>query len=196
MYHKHHTRGIVLWGRDDGPDSRRINIFTESFGLVSGKVQGSRNLNSKLRSASQDFTLGEFSLVKGKNGWKVVSVRGDSNIFEDLRSSRGKLRAGVNVLNLLKKLAPEEEASPIIFPVVLNFLEFIVEADDDLVIIAECLVLLRVLHNLGYLREDPDFKDHLQVGVIDQTVLEALAIKKQKMIDLINESLRATQMVA
>lgn len=186
----------MLWGRDDGPDSRRISIFTESFGLVSGKVQGARNLNSKLRSASQDFTLGEFSLVKGKNGWKVVSVRGDSNIFEDLRGSKGKLRAGVNVLNLLKKLAPEEEASPIIFPVVLNFLEFIVEADDDLVIIAECLVLLRVLHNLGYLREDPDFKDHLRVGVIDQTVLEALAIKKQKMIDLINESLKATQMVA
>lgn len=194
MYHKHHTRGIVLWGRDDGVDSRRISIFTEDFGLISTKVQGARNLNSKLRSGAQDYTLGQFSIIRGKSGWKFVSVRPELNIFEDLKHSGGKLRAVVNVLNLLKKLAPEEQSSPIIYDIVKKFLDFVIDAPEDLVILAECLVLIRILNNLGYLREDLNLKQILQNSEITPKIVLSLSPIKQKIIDLINESLKATHL--
>ena len=108
MYHKHHTRGIVLSGKPEGEDSRRLNLFTENFGLLSVRVQGARNIYSKLRSGSQNFSFGDFSLIHGKTGWKLVSVRVRVNFFETIRFSDEKLKMTGNILRLVQKLVSEE----------------------------------------------------------------------------------------
>ena len=97
MYHKHHTKGIVIGSNVEGDDSRRVCIFTENFGLINARVQGARNVHSKLRTGSQDFCLGEFSLVHGRAGWKVVSTKSEINIFENLRYSPEKLKIFKNI---------------------------------------------------------------------------------------------------
>jgi len=193
LYHKHHTKGIILSGRDDGDDSKRLSIFTESFGLISARVQGARNIHSKLRGGSQDLSIGEFSLVRGKSGWKLVSAKSIKNIFEIFRYHPEKLKVSVNVLGLVKKLVAEEDHNSL-FVIVSNFLDFLVNSDDDSIPLSECLVLLRILHSLGYMRHDPDFSIPISSLEIETKDLEAIAPRRLKMIELINESLKATNL--
>ena len=202
MYRKHHTRGIIIWGKTESGDSRRVNIFTESFGLLSARVQGGRNIHSKLRAASQDFSSGEFSLVRGKSGWRVVSARSDKNLFETFRNQPEKLKIIGNILNLIKKLVDEEEAHTDLFEIMLNFFNFLEKTpnfaeaslgkQESDIALAECLTLVRILHSLGYMRHDPELTIPLSSCEIQIADLETIAPRRSKMVQLINESLKAT----
>jgi DNA repair protein RecO len=183
MYCKHHTRGIVIGSKIEGDSNRRVSIFTENFGLVSARVQGARNTYSKLRGGSQDFSLSEFSLIHGKVGFRVVSVRALQNFYETFRNSPAKLKIAGNVLNLIQKLVAEEEAQTALFGVVVNFFNFLTFAKEEEIVLAECLTMLRILHILGYMRHDPE----LSVPISSTEITT-----EARMIALINESLRAT----
>lgn len=197
MYHKHHTKGIVVSSKIEGDSNRRVNIFTENFGLINAKVQGARNIQSKLRGGTQDLSLGEFSLIHGKTGWKVVSARTDINLFEEFRNSHAKLRIVNNILNLIGKLISEDvslqagEAHSSVFSIISNFFIFLKKAKDGDVASAECLTLLRILHSLGYMRHDPEFMIPMSSTEIATEDLEIIAPRRSKIIELINESLKA-----
>lgn len=193
MFTKYHTRGIVISSKEDWGDSKIITVLTEVFGLISAKVQGARHTRSKLRSGAQDFSVSEFSLVHGKRGWKVVSAKSEKNIFELMRHSPEKIKVSANILNLIKKLSGEE-VHPSLFSTVSNFLDFIAHASEENVSLAECLVLLKILHALGYMRHDPDFLIPISSAEIQIKDLEYIAPKRSAMIRLINESLRATHL--
>jgi len=204
MYHKHHTKGLVLSGRTEGDSDKRINIFTESFGLLNAKVQGGRNLHSKLRGGIQDFSFGEFSLVSGKTGWRVVSVRAEKNFFEIFHQTPEKLKIAGNILSLIKKLAGEEN-NPTLFPIIFNFFNFLEKVNpisdagatkslgqEQDIALAECLTLMRILHSLGYMRHDPELLIPMSSAEISIEDLVTIAPKRAKIITLINESLKAT----
>ena len=202
MYRKHHTRGIIIGSKIEGDSSRRVNIFTENFGLVSARVQGSRSNSSKMRGSSQDFCFGEFSLVHGKGGWRMVSARAHKNFYEMLRSSPAKIKIAGNIFNLIKKLVSEEAHTPPaptklsvesgLFSIVSNFLNFLIKAKEQDITLAECLTLMRILHSLGYMRHDPELLIPMSSAEIDIKDLEMIAPRRSKMIELINESLKAT----
>jgi len=205
MYCKHHTKGIIIGSRIEGDSNKVLNIFTENFGLVNAKVQGARNIHSKLRSGCQDFSCGEFSLVHGKIGFKVVSVRAEKNFFEIFRNSPSKLKIAGNVLNLIKKLVTEEarlnneveqethlSAGGPLFNTVSNFFDFLITAKEQDIALAECLTLVRILHLLGYMRHDPELLIPMSSVEINIQDLEKITPRRSKMIALINESLKAT----
>jgi len=196
MYHKHHTKGIILGGTGEGDYSRRVAVLTESFGLIYGKVQGARMLKSRLRSGVQDFTYGEFSLVHGKVGWRVVSTRVEKNFFELLKNSPSKLAILGNTLRLVRKLVAGEEPDAPLFQIITGFLERLPAMEERLVQMAECMVLMKILHTLGYMRHDPEFLENFQTINLTQEDLENLLPKRVKMIKLINESLKATQILS
>ena len=194
MYFKHHTKGIVASSRIEGDCGKRADIFTEKFGLVSARVQGARNIHSKLRGGVQDFSSGEFSLVHGKSGWRVVSIRSEKNFFELFRNSPVKLKIAANVLNLVKKLTSEEENYNFynsVFNIVIKFFNFLTAAREDDVALAECLTLVRILHSLGYMRHDPQLLIPISSAEIEIKDLETIAPRRSKIIQLINESLKA-----
>lgn len=200
MYLKHHTPGIVLSGRAEGADSRRAYIFTRDFGLISVKIQGARNLCSRLRAGSQDLTLGEFSLVHGKVGWRLVSARPRKNLFEVFRDQPEKLRIICNISNLIKKLIGEEaklknetnHKHSNIFVVLDNFFDFLQNAQMSEVTLAECLILMRILHGLGYMQHDPEFVMLLSSTSISIQDLVKIAPRQSQIIALINASLKTT----
>jgi DNA repair protein RecO len=192
MYRKHHTGGIIIGSKIEGSDSRRVNIFTENFGLISARVQGGRNIHSKLRGGSQDFSLGDFSLVHGKSGWRLVSVRSDKNLFELFRNYPSKLIIVGNILNLIKKLVSEEEAYSTLFDMVAKFFNFLEKAKENDIALAECLILVRILHCLGFMRHDPELVVPISSSEITIEALETIAPYRSKMVRLINESLRAS----
>jgi len=178
MYRKYHTKGIVISSKIEGDSNKRVNIFTENFGLLNARVQ--------------DFSFGDFSLIHGKTGWKVVSSRAEQNFYEVFRNSQTKLKIVNNVLNLIKKLVSEEEAYTPLFSVVSNFLNFLITAKEQDVALSECLTLLRILHILGFMRHDPEFSIPISSSEIKSKDLEAIAPKRSSVIKLINESLKAT----
>jgi recombinational DNA repair protein (RecF pathway) len=204
MYHKHHTKGIVISGQIQG-DNRFINIFTENFGLIFAKVQGATSTHSKLRAGVQDFSFGEFSLISGKTGWKVVGATPQKNLFEIFRSDKNKLKIVCNILNLIKKLISEEvrNTNHSVFAVVSNFFIFLENSKGvfemsrsqktpfDEVALAECLVLLRILHTLGFLRHDPELSLPVNSSEIISDHLNQIAPRRSHIISLINESLKS-----
>ena len=207
MYRKHHTKGIVISSKVEGDSNKRVNLFTESFGLLNAKVQGGRNMHSKFRSGSQDFSYGDFSLIHGKTGWRVVGVSSEQNFYESFRNSPDKMRIVSNVLNLIKKLTDEEKINSQLFTIVSNFLNFLLadelsrdtfklprsqKAPFDSIALTECLTLIRILHSLGYMRHDPEFMIPMTSSEIEIKDLEAIAPRRAKMVALINESLKAT----
>jgi DNA repair protein RecO (recombination protein O) len=192
MYRKYHTQGIVIFGKAEGGDNKRVNIFTESFGLVSARAQSARNLHSKLRVGIQDFSFGEFSLVHGKTGWRVVSVRPIKNLFEVFRNDTEKLKIVSNILSLIKKLVGEEKAYSPLFEIVANFFVFLEKAKANEIILAECLTLMRILHCLGYMSNNPEFSLPIFSSEIQVPDLEMIAPHRSKIVQLINESLKAT----
>lgn len=189
MYHKHHTRGIVISNNIEGVDSKRLLLFTEKFGLINARAQGVRNLKSKLRSGTQTLSFGEFSLVHGKIGWKLVSVRPERNFFEDSKDDLDRLNIINNVLKLIKKLI-DEQSLPNLFKITINFFVYLDNAPREKYALAECLTLMRILHELGLMRHDPEFTIPLVSSEINTRDLENLAPKRCKIISLINESLK------
>jgi DNA repair protein RecO len=193
VYHKYNTKGIIVSHRIDGENDKRVSILTDDFGFIKAKIQGVRNINSKLRPASQDFCLGEFSLVVGRSGWKIVSAKPDQNIFEILKENPNKLKVVVNVLNLVRKLSGEENGQTV-FKIISSFLDFILVADDKDVPSVECIVLLKILHSFGYMRHDPELSIPMSSHEINTKDLELVAPRRALVIKLINESLKATDM--
>lgn len=190
MYHKHNTKGIVISGRTEGDSNKSLIVFTERFGLISAKAQGARNMRSKMRGGLQEFSLAEFSLVQGRNGWKIVSVRTKKNFFENLRTFPERLKIAANVLSLIKKLVAEEKTLNL-FDIVANFFSFLEKAKESEIVLAECLTMVRILHSLGYMRNDPELSMPISSSEIQMHDLETIAPKRMKIIKLINESLKA-----
>lgn len=195
MYHKHHTKGIVLKNFEVGDSSKKIQIFTDEFGLITAKVQNARSVNSKMRFGIQEYSFGNFSIVKGKNEWKLVSASSNQNLFEDFKNEKEKLLILLNVLNLIKKLSGEEEQNKKIFYVVENFIKFIKSAESGKLPLVECLVLLKILNIFGYMRNDPDFSIPMSASEINEKDLNIIAPKRAKVVELINESLKMSNLV-
>lgn len=194
MHHKYQTEGLVISGVGSGERSRKIWLFGREVGLVVGKVQAGRALQSKLRGAVQDFTMGTFSLVRGKSEWKVVGARASGNIFESVRSEPEKIKVAASILNLIKKLVEEGRETHELFDAVKDFITHLPDIPLQELKSAECLILLRILHKLGFLRADPDLVICLEEKGITQTALTTVQTHKQKTIQLINESLHAAEM--
>jgi len=193
MYHKHHTKGIIIAGVADGMSDKRVGIFTENLGFLWAKVQSVRSGTSRLRSHCQDFTCGEFSLVHGKTGWRVVSIRSDKNLYELIKNSPEKIKILANIFRLLRKLLNGEEANQQLFSMLDNFLGFLVVARGAEATLAEYLILSKILYCLGFLKESPELSTYIGVTEINEAHLALLAPKRVDLIKLINDSLKAAQ---
>lgn len=192
MYHKHHTKGLVLSVKNEDCDNFRVELFTEEFGLIKARVQSARVLKSKLRASCQYLSFGDFSLVRGKNDWRMVSACAEKNFFEDLSAEEKKISVINNITNLLRKLIAGEEQNKKLFQVLINFFYFIKGSEKENIHLVECLVLLRILYFLGYMAGDNDLLVPVSKIEMEKNDLEIIAPRKLEIISLINESLKAS----
>ena len=137
------------------------------------------------------FCLGEFSLVHGKTGWRVVSVRADKNLFEEFRNSPNKLKIVCNILNLVRKLISEEEAHTPVFNIIYNFL-FFGEGKGTRYCFGRMFNFSSHIAFFGLHETDPELSIPISSSEIDIKDLEMIAPRRFQIISLINESLKAT----
>lgn len=131
------TKGFILGSAPNGEASKVYILYTEDFGLVRAKAQGARLLSSKLRYNLEDFSFATFSLVRGKEFWRITGSQAESLPAE------GKL-ARARILSLVKRLVHGEERNDKLFSVLARLAT---EESDP----AEIDILAGILDALGYL---------------------------------------------
>lgn len=192
MYSVYTTAGFVLGSAERGEANKIFSIYTEDFGLVRASAQGVRLEKSKLRYTLDDFARGYFSLVKGKELWRLTGSErdGDSIVSTEAR------RIVARVLNLVKRLVHGEERNPELFSALDSMMKkarTISMTSDDTTPF-ELLSLLRVLHTLGYLGDITGLPESVLSGDMTDEMLSVVSGKKTILLSHINRALEQTQL--
>lgn len=156
-HHVYTTPGFVIDSRPNGEAGKLLYIFTRELGLVLAAAQGVRLGVSKLRYHTQDFSYANFSLVRGKEMWRLV---GATAIEESSPERLVPIAATMSlvyflrarVFALLRRLLHGEEANEALFDTLVSFEQYISKSqiEDEDVEFVECIIVLQVLHALGY----------------------------------------------
>jgi recombinational DNA repair protein (RecF pathway) len=134
-YAVYSTRGFILGSAPSGEASKIYSIYTEDFGLIRARAQSVRLLVSKLRYNLEDYSFATFSLVRGKEFWRLTGA-------EKTALDQSTLLVRARVLNLVKRLVQGEEKNEKFFAALSLMTEGAV---------SETFLLSHILSALGYL---------------------------------------------
>ncbi len=181
------TEGFVLGSTPSGEASKTFWIYTKDFGLIKAKAQGVRLLASKLRYAIEEYSLATFSLVKGREVWRLTGAH-------DKKSPQENMLMRARVLSLVRRLVQGEEVNEKLFSALLAlFDEKYMALTREEQIAFESLALIHVLSSLGYLDVHiilgQEAKDEFSVYN-----LPLIQSKKKEVIMEINKALKETQL--
>ena len=193
-HHIYHTQGFVLSSRSQGEANKMVTMYTRELGLVSAVAQGIRLEKSKLRFALQDYSLARIDLVRGRDIWRVTSASHISN-FPFTRANRESVLLIARIGKLLERLAPGEHPHEKIFDDIVESLQPL----DDGTISAdarealELYIVLRIVHELGYVGDNAIVEEHLG-GKFDPNQVQSLLQKRQSIIFAINQAFRESHL--
>ncbi len=136
------TRGFILGSMPSGEASKIYLLYTEDFGLVRAKAQGVRLIHSKLRYNLDDYAFGAFSLVKGREVWRLTGAEAVGGSVSGSVDREARL-ARARVLNLVRRLVQGEERNEELFDALVSS----IGPDSP----SETVILSRALSALGYL---------------------------------------------
>ena len=202
MYTIYNTEGIILSGGDIGEANKFIHIFSEQFGLISATAQSVRRIKSKLRFGLQKFTIANISLVRGREVWRITNVEYKQNLYYEFYKDKNKLKTMISILVLIKKLLAGEKYNERLYKVIRRSISFLKkhELSQEEISDFENIVLIRVLHNLGYFDEDKKikgkdiYKEIIKTSSWDENLLLKIRAFNGEIIKDINEALSATHL--
>ena len=169
------TSGFVIESRPYGEAGKMLSLFTRELGMVNASAAGIRLGQSKLRYHTQDFSLSEFSLVRGRDLWCLV---GAERIVLNYHHDPFFIR----ILAVLRRLIHGEEKNEALFEAVMAAYDFFntrrIEKTEDvaLVTLAEPVIMLRILHHLGYIRKKPELEIFLTDNSFAVELLKKMSV--------------------
>jgi DNA repair protein RecO len=189
MHQIHITDGLVLRKRAVGEENAQVFVFTQDLGLVRAVARAARRENSKLRYGLEPLTRGRYSFVKGRHEWRLVSA---TDVSRDLgQASLSQRKRLGQVSSLLMRLVLGAEPNPQLYKTVSDGFDTLarVETEGDSV---ECVLVLRILANLGYVPELPALSPFINDDPFSPELAQQAAASRTLLIKLINDSLHAT----
>lgn len=189
MHEKYTTRGVVIAGSPYKEADKIISIYTEDFGLVSAAAAGVRRSHSKLRYHTQELSLRQFSLVRGRDIWRLVGAEevSERNVIRSVEN----LAVYARVISVIRRLVRGEEKNERVFATLYNFHCLLADVEKEKetgekkdvfgnmkdrtsidVPALEVLVVFRLLHALGYIKSDKATEPLINTKEIDLAVLE------------------------
>lgn len=191
MPHPHlTTEAIVLRGFPRGEGHRDLLLLTRGLGLVRATARSAREGRSKLRAALADYSHAHITLVRGRDAYRVVGALPVGNFFFEVRDAH-KRRLMARLTRLLLRLVKGEEKNEGLFSLFASGFSFLaleplaVEDVRNL----ECLLVLRVLHALGYVGEREDFAGTILSPSLTRADIAAIAPLRTQVVRQINTSL-------
>lgn len=196
MHHIHTTEGLVIYSRTHGEANKLIYIFTRDLGLIMAIAQGIRLEKSKLRYNICDYQISKFSLVHGKEFWRIVGVT-EIETNRDL-SNKVYYNIFVPISSMLRRLIQGQEPHPEIFDCLQNCAGFIYSSNQDdkpeLFSTTESLLLMRILFRLGYIGDQNSLIDFLTNSDFNKDMIIELVSKRVEMNKIINNALKESQL--
>jgi len=192
MYSVYTTAGFVLGSAERGEANKIYSIYTEDFGLVRAGAQGVRLEKSKLRYTLDDFTHGYFSLVRGRELWRLTGSERDGELPLPVEVRRVIAR----VLNLVRRLVHGEEKNQALFRALNTMIQRASSLPQDStdLIPFELLSLLRVLHSLGYVGSVEGLDESIFSGDMTDEMLSIVSKKRASVLGYINKAIGETQL--
>lgn len=214
MYAIHTTPGFIIDSRPYSEAGKILSIFTRDFGLVQATAQGIRLEKSKLRYHTQEYSFGEFSLVRGKEFWRITSAQELENVHEEsddvdqpestqIASARKTLRECsptpeliARLALLLRRLLHGEEPHLQLFDIVKTCADFLKKEDltDEQLKSLESLTVVRIMNSLGYVGADEEVIRFLQNNEITEALLDIVTTKRTLLNGEINRALRESHL--
>ena len=192
-YHIYTTEGIILKRTPFGEADILLHILTEDLGLIMASARSARLSVSKLRPALQEYELVSISCIKGKNGWKVTNVVGKGSFFFEEGKAARQLVSQISAF--LLKMIPGEAQHKEIFHIVKSGFDSLSLLNEKEVSGLEALLVLRVLHQLGYVVKDESTEAFLQSdNNWGTSLLEKVIINKKNIVGLINKALEESHL--
>ncbi len=196
-YHLYHTDAFVLGGVPSGEGSRYLTILTREFGLITAKAQSVREERSKLRYGLQDFSFSSVTLVRGKEFWRVTSVSSPENLYVTFRERRECAEMIARVFSLLRRLLAGEEKNERLFINLVETVAYLTKTPLSAQELSsvEIVLVLRILHTLGYLAPRNEFSVFFDDAVLwGDTILHRAASLRSLALSDINTSLQHSQL--
>ncbi|MEK7113896.1 MAG: DNA repair protein RecO [Patescibacteria group bacterium] len=192
MHHIYHTEGIILDSKDFGEAGRYYFVFTREFGMLMASAQGVRKMSSKLRFVLQDFAYVKIDLVKGRDLWRITSAS-KTNQLESIKEKH-ILEVFSKIAKLLRRLLVGEDANQILFDDVLRgFLVLEKTKSKEEAYNTEAVIVLRILHNLGYIGGDEATKD-LICSPFEKDLIFMASNNRTRILNQINKALKETHL--
>ena len=178
MHHVYHTRAFILGSQPFGEANTYVRLFTEDLGLIFALAQGIRRGASKLRYSLQDFSLTNISLVRGKDIWRITSVREDLASLPLLRNWPEAFHMSARILNLVGRLVDRDEKNESLFSIILNAYTFIQselaqkkDLSHSLLPNLECITVLKIIHNLGYGKDEQQLSSFVEENITENLIV-------------------------
>ncbi|MFA6315384.1 MAG: recombination protein O N-terminal domain-containing protein [Candidatus Paceibacterota bacterium] len=193
MYHIRTTPGFIIGSRPFGEAGKAMSIFTREFGLLNVRALGIRLEKSKLRYHAREYTFGHFSLVKGKEYWRLTGAISDSTPL-DSKIGNGLLG---KIAFILDRLLHGEDPNPELFDGVKaceSFLRDNASLSRERACTLESLVMIRIMRELGYVGGKMEDLRYVDSIVLTIEILDEIAPKRQMMNKHINKALRESHL--
>lgn len=191
-YHIYTSLGIILKRVPFGEANILLHVLTKEFGLVIASARSARVSESKLRPALQEYTLANFSLVKGKNGWKITNVSAIGSFYFGLPEFTNKVMSQVS--NVLLQMIQGETREEKIFEIVYSGFNYLKQIDKEEVSLFEVLIVLRILKELGYVTDSNEITDFVKDISWNSEILEKVKNKKVIIVSHINKALKESHL--
>ncbi|OGG55318.1 DNA repair protein RecO [Candidatus Kaiserbacteria bacterium RIFCSPHIGHO2_02_FULL_49_11] len=187
---------LVLGGMPVGEAHRSIDLLTPQLGRIRAVARSVRHEKSKLRFALQDFSHIKVSLVRGREVWRIVGAISYSNFYTDLGNRAHERDIVARLSALMRRLLPGEEENEELFSIVCDALTFLKETkfSESDIRDFECLTVLRILHNLGYLARDAQNASFLDTEITTAELISRISPLRLEMVKCINTSLHESQL--
>lgn len=183
MHHVYTTSAFVVHSTPYGEAGKFLMLFTRDFGMIGAVAQGIRLSKSKLKYHVQDFSFSRVSIVRGKEVWRLTGASEMDSIVKP-----GTLH--IKILKLLKRLLHGEESNEKLFDIIEHLYRTNYDDSDAL----EYLTVLRILNELGYIRNTESINKYLINHEITDEILAGINNDKQDIIKLINQGLQESQL--
>ncbi|MCX6716242.1 MAG: DNA repair protein RecO [Candidatus Taylorbacteria bacterium] len=196
MYSIHTTPGFVIDSQPYSEAGKILSLFTRDFGLVKAVAQGIRLEKSKLRYFTQDYSMGVYSLVRGKEFWRLTSTQDNNNGGQGLAKSEIAVRIGL----LLKRFLNGEEPHHELFNCVESLTAFLANNQGlttEELRTFESLGVFMILKNMGYVGDDADLASVMgseNPSDINRTLLAKISKKRTIINQHINKALKESHL--
>ncbi len=185
------TRGVVIGRRAVSEGSARIFLYTETLGLLSAIAKSAREERSQLRPHLQWGTRGHFTLVLGRETWRVTGSSHTANIFFDLAENKIAKQTAARVLETVRQFVRGEQPDPEVFDTLFRFFEVLPLLSPAAAKEAEVLAVFRMLSALGYVEPDNLLTSFLAPSY-DRALLDAAGKMRPRLVKAVNNGIAAS----